>query len=562
MTRWKFSPPDKDLTQTLSRELSLHPVAAQLLAHRGITSVEEGKQFLDPSLKNLPNPFLIPDMEKGVDRLLTAIRRGEKICLFGDYDVDGITSASLAVLFFREIGMEIETYIPDRLTEGYGLNPKAMETLKKAGVSLVVTADCGSKSHESIRRANEIGLEVIITDHHQVDCEPPPATAFINPQRGTIGRELSGVGVLFFLLLGLRQKMREAGLFSGNEPNLKKHLDLVAFGTVADMVPLTGINRVLVAFGLRELATTEKPGLIALKETSKLSGKEIDTSDIGFGLAPRINAGGRIGQGRMGLQLLTEGNLDRARKWSLLLDQCNTDRKSAQEKHLREAKQQVAERENRFGLVVAHEDWHPGIVGLVASKLCEEHYRPAIALSLRNGTAKGSARSIDGIHIVEVLERCADLLEQFGGHQAAAGLTLPVSRLESFISRFENLIREEQYLHGKLFERTLAIDAHLPLAQIDPSLLEQLERLQPFGIGNPLPLFALEGVRFSEITTVGKEHLKMKVSHGSTIFPAIAFQWGNRARDLKPEGRIAFTPGWNEYLGTRTLQLKIKDIAF
>lgn len=562
MTLWKFHPADKNLTQTLSRDLSLHPVAAQLMAHRGITTAEEGNRFLNPSLKDLPNPFLLPDMEKGVDRLVTAIRRREKIGLFGDYDVDGITAVSLAVFFFREIGVEIETYIPDRLTEGYGLNPKAMEKLKSAGVSLVVTADCGSKSHESIRRANEIGLEVIVTDHHQVDGELPAATALINPQRDVVGRELSGVGVLFFLLLGLRQKMREAGLFSGPEPNLKKHLDLVAFGTVADMVPLTGINRVLVTFGLRELAITEKPGLIALKEISKLSGKTVDTSDIGFRLAPRINAGGRIGQSRMGLQLLTEGDMDRARKWALLLDHCNTDRKTAQEKHLREARQQVAERENRFGLVVASEDWHPGIVGLVAGKLCEEHYRPAVALSLRNGIAKGSARSIDGIHIVEVLGSCADLLEQFGGHQAAAGLTLPVSRLEAFISRFENLIREEQDLHGKIFERTLSIDAHLPLAQIDPPLLEQLERLRPFGIGNPPPLFTLEGARFSEIKTVGKEHLKMKVSHNSDIFPAIAFQWGGRGKELKPEGRIAFTPEWNEYQGARTLQIKIKDIAF
>lgn len=558
--RWKVVPSNPDFVQTLTHTFSFHPLISQLLANRGIKSIEEAEFFLNPSLKNLPSPFLIHDMEKGVCRILRAIQNNEKISIFSDYDVDGITSAALGVHYFREIGIEIETTIPDRIKEGYGLNPKAMENLKNSGVSLVITADCGSKSHDSIRRANEIGLDVIVTDHHQLDKEPPPAYAFINPQTGNVGKELAGVGVFFFLLLALRQKMRDENLFPNGEPNLKKHLDLVAFGTLADMVPLNGINRTLVTFGLKELATTTKPGLIALKESAKLGEAEnIQTSDIGFRLAPRINAGGRIGQSRLGLNLLIEENIDRARKWAVLLDQCNTERKGIQEQHLREAKQQMMGIENRLGLVVSSADWNPGIVGLVASKLVEEHYRPAIALCIRNGIAKGSARSISGVDIVAILERCSGLLEQFGGHAMAAGLTLPTKNLESFTSSFETLLREN--FSEETFEKSVEIDGEITLDQINAQLLKDVERLRPFGPANRTPVFATGSLTFSHFSVVGEDHLKMKVAEGPHTFDAIGFQLANRIPKKPERGRIAFTPEWNDYMGRKTIQLKIKDIV-
>ena len=559
---WHLKTPDLKRQQLLSEALKISPIIAQILINRGLDAPEEVRSFLNPSLKDLPNPFLLPDMEKGIDRIIRAIQTKETIAIYGDYDVDGISSTALLSTYFREIGIEVVPYIPDRLKEGYGVSTKAMEEFAEKNIPLVITADCGTKSHEAVSLAKKLGLDVIVTDHHQLDSSHPPAFAFINPQRlekGAAGQELAGVGVAFFLLMALRQKMRLLHLFPSEEPNLKRHLDLVALGTIGDLAPLTGINRVLVSFGLKELAQTTKPGFIALKEICRLdNAKTIDPSDIGFRIGPRINAGGRISKASLGLDLLCTTDLERARKLAKILDQCNQDRQSMQEKHVEEALEQVGTKSTRFGLVVSSGKWHPGIVGLVASKLAEKFYRPSIALSIEGKVARGSARSIPGIHIVEVLEGCTDLLEQFGGHAAAAGLTVSLDKLNLFEERFEIIL--SQKISETMSIPSLIVDCELGLKEIEEKLLDELEFLKPFGSKNPEPVFVSRQLKLMDARIVGEYHLKFRVGQEQTEMEAIAFNMASHHPFQTDLGDIVFVPQWNTFQGTKTIQIKVKDL--
>lgn len=556
---WNLKAATPDLQLRLAKQLGISPICAQILIHRGLSTPEAARDFLNPSLKNLPNPFLLPDMSKAVARLMTALHRKEKIAVYGDYDVDGLCSTALLVHFFRALNVELLTYIPDRVEEGYGVHPKALEKLKERGAAVVVTVDCGTKSFEALAKARELGLEVIVTDHHHVDGPPPPGAAFVNPQAGGengVGKELAGVGVVFFLLMALRQKMREEKFFD-TEPNLKQHLDLVALATIGDLAPLTGINRTLVSFGLKELAATKKFGLSALKEISGFKKSEpLEPSDVGFRLAPRINAGGRISKASLGLDLLCCEDVERAGALAKILDQCNQDRQGLQEKNVREAMKMAPQ--DHLGIVVASKNWHPGIVGLIASKLTENFYRPAIALSLQGDAARGSARSIPGVSIIEILESLESLLDQFGGHTAAAGLTLKQTNLKEFESRFEAALRKK--ISPELLVPTLALDYELRLSEIESCLLEELARLQPFGIKNPEPVFFAKGLRFSNARLVGEKHLKLKVGDEQKQMEAIAFNLGDRHPLTANQGDVAFIPQWNIYQGIQTIQLKIKEI--
>lgn len=557
--RWDIKDRNQAQRDFFSKALGISGVTAQVLVNRGIASVEEADRFLNPSLKNLPDPFLLPDMDRGVDRILAALQKKEKIAVYGDYDVDGLSSAALLIRFFGEIGVDIAKHIPDRIQEGYGLNNSAIEKLKKAGVSLIITVDCGTKSIGPIDHAKSLGMDIIVTDHHVCEGELPEAYALINPQRGEVGKELAGAGVAFFLLIALRQKLRGTDFFREQEPNLKQYLDLVALGTVGDLVPLQGINRTLVTFGLTVLTDSQLPGLVALKNTAGIKeGAVMQTSDIGFRLAPRLNAGGRIAQASLGLELLTATDKERADKLAIILNQCNQDRQEMQEKQVRKALSMAGKKESGNGFVIASEDFHPGIVGLIASKLAEKFYRPAFALSIEGKKIKGSGRSIPALHIVEILDQCSDLLESYGGHAAACGLTLALEKLESFEYRFMEIMKKTDL---SFLTPHLVIDAEVSLSKITDDFLNELERLKPFGMGNREPLFATKGVRFKNETIVGKTHLKMDISDGNGIqFGTIGFNLGDRHPLPKKEGEIAFSPGWNEYLGRRSIQLKIKDI--
>lgn len=560
---WRLAEAKLKQRSLLSEALQISPFTAQILLNRGIESPEEGERFLNPSLKDLPDPFLLPDMEKAVSRIAAAIQKKEAIAIYGDYDVDGLTSTALLAHFLKNLDATPLLYIPDRVKEGYGLHATALEELKRRGAKLVVTVDCGSKSHLGLRKADEIGLEVIVTDHHEIDEEPLPAFAFVNPKRGGengTGIELAGVGVVFFLLMALRRQLRQKNLFPREEPNLKQHLDLVALGTVADLAPLTGINRTLVAFGLKELAETRKPGLVALKKICSLDKKgPLFPSDVGFRLGPRLNAGGRIAQASLGCDLLCTADAERGEKIAKILDQCNQERQVLQEKHLEEALQQASRREGRLGYVVASPGWHPGIIGLVASRLTENFYRPTIAFSIKGEKAKGSARSIPGISIMDILNECAPFLEQFGGHKLAAGLSLSAREIGNFEERFEAVLKEKT--DPGLFTPTLQVDCELKLPDVGEGLLAELERLQPFGIQNPEPVFLGRELRLSDARVVGKNHLKLKVSDGaSSPLEAIGFGLSAFHPLSTGKGDIAFVPQWNTYLNAKTIQLKIRDI--
>lgn len=559
---WAFSLPNLKLQSELAGKLKVLPLTAQALINRGVNSVEAAATFLNPRLKDLPNPFLLPDMDKAVERIAQAIAKKESIAIYGDYDADGISATALLSFFFKELGVEVRAYIPDRIKEGYGVQAAALEKLKGEKVSLVITADCGTKSHAALAQARTIGLDVIVTDHHELDGRTPPALAFINPHRAADPKflELAGCGVAFFLAIALRQKLRQENLFPNAEPNLKRHLDLVALATIADMAPVTGVNRILVSLGLKELAATKKPGLMALKETAGLKdGKALAGADIGFRLGPRLNAGGRIAQAALGLNLLLSESLERAQGLAKILDQCNRERQDLQEAHLEEALVQAEANQNQKGLVVFSKDWHPGIIGLVASRLTENFHRPSIAFCLEGGFARGSARSIPGIHIVEVLEACAEHLEQFGGHALAAGLTVAETKLKSFAQMFVEKI-EAASEKKDVLQPSLPIDSEIDLSAISALLLNELELLRPFGIGNPEPVLAVQNAAFKNPRVVGKDHLRLEVSDGVRTFPAIGFRMKGRLPLPITSGRIAFTPQWNEYLGKKEIQLKIKDL--
>lgn len=570
MKQWVVCEKNPSLQQAIAKTCNLSPLTAQVLINRGLKTAAEVETFLNPKLKDLPNPFLLPDMDKAVRRIVQAIVKKENIAIYGDYDVDGITSTALLSTFFKEVGVAVRAHIPDRIKEGYGLQAAVLEKLKREGIDLVISADCGTKSHAALARAKEIGLDVIVTDHHEWDGKPLPAFAFVNPHAqkvpggnkkvpGTFWVELAGCGVAFFLIIALRQRLREEKFFTIGEPNLKQYLDLVALATVADLAPLTGLNRILVSLGLKELKETKKPGLIALKEAAGLKeDKALVSSDIGFRLGPRINAGGRIAKGSLGLDLLCCEDLERAKNLAKILDQCNQERQSLQEKHLAEALKQAEEKKSNKGLVVFSPEWHPGIIGLVASRLTEAFYRPTIAFCLEGEFARGSARSIPGINIVEVLEKCSEFLEQFGGHAQAAGLTLRWDRLKKFEAHLENLL--SQQIQSDLFSPTLSIDAEISLSEINPKLLNELESLRPFGIGNPEPVFASAAIDLKNPRVVGRNHLRLTLLQNGTGLAAIGFNFKAKLPLTSAKAQAAFVPEWNEYQGEKTIQLKIKDL--
>ena len=558
MKQWRLLPPDREKQQRLSREAGVSQGLAQILIHRGCDSAEKISAFLTPNLSHLPNPFSLPDMKESVERLLRAIDAKEKIAAYGDYDVDGITGTALFVLFFRELGIPVIPYIPQR-QEGYGLHNKAIETLQKQGVRLIVTVDCGTKSEEPIAFARSIGMEVIVTDHHDVGDAKTALPFLINPKRmgeNQKGSELAGVGVVFFLLLALRNRLRELGRLPTPEPNLKRHLDLVALGTVADMAPLTEVNRTLVHFGLKELALTQKLGLQALKILSGVKEGQAKPSDIGFRLGPRLNAGGRIAQPQLGLELLLTEDPARASSLAKILNQCNEDRQSLQEKQLDQAKRQIDPAGTSLGLVVDSPHWHPGLLGLIAGKLAEQYYRPVVALCHEGDKVKGSARSIPQIHIVQILEACGELLLQYGGHEGAAGLTLTLANLPRFRHRFEEVLKKE--LGDTPPSPFLKIDLEMGLSEITPNFVSELETLRPFGIGNPEPVIAIRNIAFQDPRSVGQNHLKLKISDDTTCLDAIAF---GMAQNLTAPARgdVAGVPEWNTYKESTRIQLVVRD---
>ena len=578
--KWELRPQFQDIQQRLSPELGISPLLSQLLASRNITTPEEAEVFLSPKLSNLHSPFLLKDMEKAVDRICHAIKDGEQIILYGDYDVDGVTGTSILFLFLQEVGAQVSFFIPGRVEEGYGLHEQVLEKLREQGNRLIITIDCGISDSEQVRFAQQNGMDVIITDHHEVPDQLPPAYAVINPKRRDCTfpfKGLAGVGVAFNLLMALRKSLRDQRFFNGTSaPNLRKYLDLVALGTIADMVPLIDENRILVKYGLHELTHGDRTGIKALKEVCGLSESTITSYLVAFRLAPRINAPGRLTQAARSVELLTTEDLTEAQDLALRLEQENTQRQQLESRIVREACKIIEttpEWKERQSIVLAGSNWHPGVMGICASRLLDKYYKPTILIASNEekGSGRGSARSPDSFDLYEGLKSCAHLLNSYGGHRAAAGLTISLDQLDAFQNHFDQVVSES--ISQDETVPSILIDAEVSLRDVSEKLIEEIALLEPFGLSNPEPL--LSSLSFDNYSSrvVGKGHLKLKIMEESFSYDAIGFNLAERfppvlkgAPNSSHHGqakvKIAFIPQINEWQGTRNVQLKIRDIKY
>ncbi len=563
--KWEIGRVDAAEAEALAGELGLSAVLAGMLIRRGFGDPAAARAFLDPSLRDLPSPFLLPDMEQAVERLVAALGAGEIIAVYGDYDADGLTATALLTGFFESLGARVLTYVPHRLDEGYGLNTEAIESLARAGARVVVTVDCGVTGHEAALRARALGVDLIVTDHHQVPEELPEALAVIDPQRPGSRfpqAELAGVGVAFFLAGGVRQALRERGLLTAAvQPELAPLLGLVAVGTIADVAPLTGVNRILVSCGLGHLAVPDRPGLAALKEMCNITaGSPVSARDVAFLLAPRLNAAGRLDSPLPGLELLLTRDPETARSYAELMERLNRDRRRMQADMVREAVEMVEASGAGPGqaIVLAREGWHRGVLGLAASKLVELYYRPAIMLGLENGRASGSGRSIPGFNIYEALKGCSDLLLRFGGHEQAAGLSLDAALTGELARAFTS--QAAARLTEADLTRKLEVEAELTLDDLNNGLAAELSRLAPFGEGNREPVFAVRGLTPLSCGVVGGKHLKMCLGLDGRVLETIGFNLGDRLSGLGPKVAVAVQRHSSTYQGRTTLGWKVLDV--
>ena len=567
--QWQLLNPDPETIRTLSRQIQCSPLIARLLAIRGIRSKVQATRFLHPSLSSLTPPLELAGMDDAVQRIQRALVNDEKILVFGDYDADGITATASLTAFLRRCGARVSYYIPHRIVEGYGLSTDFIKNRAiPAGIDLIITADCGSDSSDAVSLARQAGIHTIVTDHHPVARLPGEAIAVINPtqpecQAGLA--HLAGVGVAFYLIIALRAHLRKTGIWKYRpEPNLKHLCDLVAVGTIADVAPLIDENRVMITAGLQQINQRARPGIAALVRMSGSPEAPTDAETIAFKLAPRLNAAGRLVHARMACELLLTDNKQKADHLAKALCRLNNRRQSMehdlleliQDRLMRPPDQMM----DRPVLVMDGKHWHEGILGIVASRLTRQFNRPAVVISTRNGIGKGSARSIAGIDLSAALKQCADLLDRFGGHPLAAGLSLHTSNIAAFRSRLESVV-DQMDAHREV-QPTLSIDALVPLDHITPELMDNLERLEPFGQGNPYPLFMDTGVRVHDSKTVGDRHRQMVLESGSgdgEKYPAIQFNITCEPIGMDRIKKIAYRPQWNYWNGRKSLQLLIEE---
>ncbi len=553
--RWIVEPaPDRPTVMLLARELGVQAPLAMLLAQRGLDTPEIARGFLRPGLAQLADPMMLAGMADAVDTITRAVRAGRGILVHGDYDVDGQCGTALLTRALTAAGARVVPFVPHRLRDGYDLGPAGVTAAREAGAGLIVTCDCGITALDAVAAARAQGIEVVITDHHLPGATLPAANAIVDPQRNddTSGlRQLCGTGVAFKLVQALVPAL-------GLPANLPYHLlDLVALATVADIVPLTGENRILVRHGLKLLQETRWPGLRALIRASGLEGREIRAGQIGFILGPRLNAAGRVGDAGDGLTLLLTDDEAVATRLALQLERMNVERQALDQRILEEALIQV-EREcdpvRDAALVLASESWHPGVVGIVASRVVERFGRPAFLIALDGDVGKGSGRSISRFDLHAALCRCGDLLERFGGHRMAAGLTLRRDRLAAFRERFAEVARET------LSEDDLGpeqrVDLVLDLAEADEGLERLCRYLEPCGMGNPTPVFGARAVRLDGARRVGPGHLKGTLAGPGGRLPAIGFGWADRAPQSEALD-VAFRLEQNEWQGIVSLQARI-----
>jgi len=488
--RWLVREADPLAVARHSEQLKVPPLLARILILRGYPDGQSAKRYLSSSLReDLPSPFDMIDMEPAVVRLVRAIEDKEQIGIWGDYDVDGTTGASLLVCFLRAVGAQPIYYVPHRIEEGYGLNTAGLRRLKERGVGLIVTVDCGISNAIEIEAAREFGLEIIVIDHHQPPPELPRALAVVNPHRKDCpfpDKGLCAAGLAFYVVIALRAKLREGGWFPNGALDIRPYLDIVTLGTIADMVPLRGVNRTLLRRGLQELSSSSRPGVVALKKVAGIPDGDVSAGQVGFRLGPRINAAGRVDYGIKVVELLTTESSEIAARIAQELEAHNSERRAVEAAVLEQALTRAAavmDGGNCHSLVLAGDGWHAGVLGIVASRIVEKYCRPTVVIGFEGDQGKGSARSIRGFHLVQGFQHCAEHLEKFGGHEYAGGLSIKAAKLVRFADEFEKFAR--QALMPEDLLPLLEIDAELQFAEIDLGLLRGLNVLKPFGIGNP-----------------------------------------------------------------------------
>lgn len=540
------------------------PVLRQILYNRGYTTAESARQFLNAEAPETTDPFAILGVREAVQRIENAIQNQDQIAVYGDYDADGVTATALLVNFLSGAGALVRGYIPNRFEEGYGLNNEALKTLASEGVNLVITVDCGIRSPSEAEYARQLGLDMIISDHHHPASEIPQALAVINPrQPGDTypDKNLAGVGLAYKLASAIEKNLLAQGDKLPLEYQANNQLDLVALGTIADMVPLVGENRWLVRQGLERIRKPHRQGLLSLLGAAGLQTTRITATDIGFALGPRLNAAGRLDTALTAFRLLTTQNVSEASELAQLLEIQNRERQEIT-REIQTKAEQVANAipGSQFLLFAADQEFNSGVVGLVASRLTEAYYRPAIVAQQGPEFTRGSCRSIPEFHITEALDQCADLLEHHGGHAAAAGFTVRNTALDELIARMQGIA--EQALANSDLRPTLRADMELPLRDLKPEILGYLEWLQPTGQSNPQALFVSRGLRVIRSRAVGREanHLKLTVTDGYVTYDAIAFRMGDWQEKMPDAIDILYTFETNEFNGRTSLQLNIKDL--
>lgn len=553
--RWFVQRTNPEYIRYLSSAAGITTPLAQILINRGIKTPEAVRLFLSPDIDSLSDPFRLKGIKEAREIIFSAISSGKRILIHGDYDTDGTTATSVLLTTLSELGADVHYYIPDRFSDGYGFGMGGLSFAKEISASLIITVDCGITSFDTIKQARAEGIGVIVTDHHEPKRTEqgapllPEADVVINPRLQPDMPAMSGVMVSF--------KLAEALL--GRE-KLIPMLDLVTLGTVADIIPLVDEARIVVKEGLRLINSAERPGIRALTEVSGLRAGSITAGLLGFTLIPRINASGRIDHARDVIRMLTTTDYDEALEIASRLNELNLRRQQIEEEVLNEAREDVEHRGFDFAIVCARQDWHEGVVGIVAARLAEQFYRPAFVFNIADGHAKGSARSIPPLDLYDAISRCADLLDAFGGHKQAAGLKLKAQRLSEFEERINETVAS--MLTDDDLVPTLTIDAQVRFRDVSFELISELERLEPFGAGNPDPLFGAKGLEVLNARVVGNNHLKMSLRDQNVVLDAIGFDMAERFMQVAECGRVdaVFCPQVNEWEGGRFLQLKLKTL--
>lgn len=555
--KWEYYNSDEKIVEELQEKFNISKLLATILANRGIIEDEKVRKFLEPTREDFYDPFLMPDMEVAINRIIEAINKNEKIMIYGDYDVDGITSISVLQKFLKEREVEVSSYIPNRLEEGYGLNKEAIKGIYDKGYRLMITVDCGISAIEEIEYANSLGITTIITDHHEPLEELPKALAVIDAKRKDNKypfNQLAGVGVVFKVIQALGIKL---GL---DEKEYLKYLDLVCVGTISDIVPLVDENRVIAKLGLKLVNVTKNLGLRCLLEAAGY--KTIDSNTVSFGIAPRVNACGRMGHETEALDIFLSDDINEVRNLTEKLNEYNRTRQETEKNIVKEALQLIeTNKENeKSAIVLGHNGWHHGVIGIVSSKITETYFKPSILVSFEDGAAKGSGRSIPGFDLHEALCKCSNFLEKYGGHEMAVGLSLKEENFESFKQELVKIAKESK------------VDEILPVIYIDGMVkqedmkmdfVKELHKLEPFGEGNKMPLFAYKGLKINSIRalTEGK-HLKLTLKDDNIIIDAIGFNMGNLVNEylIGDKVDIVGVLEVNNFNGMENIQINLKDI--